>query len=297
MKRFFKKHPKLQCLLDKYTCNSNPFTYKYLAIDFGNKVQSSGLIDTLNQFNSYLRFAHTLNLKLIQFTKPLQTKHNEGKESNFVFSDYFNVNSITINGESASIIQDKSSLNPNEILTIKALKHDEPKGTVKDGLDLSDFKKSLSELELAIEYDPNKKYVDFATNFIKRHNFEGCVHIRRGDRVKVGAPPRGIPAEEWDLATRSKNILNFLDARKHTPKSIYIMTDMKSDDKIISELRESNDYNFTFLYDDKELVSLKEKDNYKAFHQEQCIQNSDLIKFKTDRFDLVYFYKNQNDLP
>ena len=67
MKHFFKKHPKLECLLGKYTCSSNPFTYKYLAIDFGNKVQSSGLIDTVNQFNAYLRFAHTLNLKLIEY--------------------------------------------------------------------------------------------------------------------------------------------------------------------------------------------------------------------------------------
>lgn len=75
------------------------------------------------------------------------------------------------------------------------------------------------------------------------------------------------------------------------------MTDMKPDDKIISELKESNKYNFSFLHDNEELISLKEKDNYAVFHQEQCIQDSNLIKFKSNRFDLIYFYKKQNDLP
>lgn len=282
--------------LKKYLCELNIAHHKYLAVEYKNEIQSSGFIDTLNQFNAYLKLSHIFGLKLVKFNKPLAPKHNAGRDSNFLLSDYFDINSITINGEKVSIMEDTSSLNSQEILTVEGLKYDTKQSEPKNSLNLMDFQKILDTSMLMVKHKPHKKYINFANNFIKTNNLEGCIHIRRGDRLEVGAPARGISPEEWDFSTRTKNILHFLDS-KSAPQSIYVMTDMKPDDKIISELKESNKYNFSFLHDNEELISLKEKDNYAVFHQEQCIQDSNLIKFKSNRFDLIYFYKEQHDLP
>ena len=42
------------------------------------------------------------------------------------------------------------------------------------------------------------------------------------------------------------------------------------------------------------LSLVKNQNNYKAFHLEDCIKNHELVKFKSDRFDPVMFLKNKS---
>jgi len=266
--------------------------YKYIKVDYSKNPQCVGLLDTVSQFNDYIKFSYYLGLKLIAPSRRLQQSHNDGRPSDFVFSEYFDVNSIKVGQTEIKLAGNIESLNPDDIITIEGLGYVTPNYyQPESGLDLICFRKMLRELPACVSYDPCEKYINLADDFVRKNQIEGCIHIRRGDRLDVGASCWGISPHEWDHGTRSENILNFLDSRG-APKAIYIMTDMKADDQILSELRKSNYYNFSFLYDHEELVSLKQKNNYEVFHLESCIKDSNLIKFKADRFDPVFYYKN-----
>ena len=162
---------------------------------------------------------------------------------------------------------------------------------------MRDLRSTLKDSDIGdVQYEPSQNYKALADDFLCKNKIEACVHIRRGDRLKLGVPPMGISPEEMDYGTRSKNIIDFLDYTE-APNSIYIMTDMKAEDQVVKELRNAKKYNFSFLYDYSELVSLKSKNNYDVFHLEWCIKNHEAIKFRSERFEPVIFYKNKHDLP
>ena len=284
---------KEQSFYKKYIGNVDLSKYKYLKFDYRNNPQPVGFVDTLNQFKDCCRLAYLLNLKLIEPNKPLCASHNAGKKLDFIFSDYYDADSVEILGNKIDIIKNEGAINADFILTLKGLLY-----VKKDNMsnpkcfpNLLLLRRILRKRSMPVSFNVLDKYKNASTNFILKNDIQGCIHIRRGDRLKVGSAKDCISPEEMDYGTRSKNILNFLDSL-NAPKSIYIMTDMKADDQILSELRKSNYYNFSFLYDYEELVSLKQKNNYEVFHLESCIKESNLIKFKADRFDPVFYYKN-----
>lgn len=286
---FFKEQP----FFKKYIGNVDLSKYKYLKFDYSNKPQPSGFIDTLSQFQECCRLAYLLNLKLIEPNKPLCASHNAGKKLDFIFSDYYDADSVEILGNKIYIIKNEEAINADCILTLKGLVYAK-KDNMSDPKcfpNLQLLRRMLRKKDMPVSFNALDKYKNASTSFILKNDIQGCIHIRRGDRLKAGWSAGCISPEEMDYGTRSKNILKFLDSL-NAPKSIYIMTDMKADDQILSELRKSNYYNFSFLYDYEELVSLKQKNNYEVFHLESCIRESDLIKFKADRFAPVFYYKN-----
>ena len=270
--------------------------YKYIKVDYSKNTQYGGLLDTVSQFNDYIKLSYYLGLKLIAPSRHLQQSHNDGRPSDFVFSEYFDVNSIKVGQTEIKLAGNIESLNPDDIITIEGLGYVTRNYQPESGLDLIHFKKMLREQPVSVSYDPSEKYINLADDFVRKNQIEGCIHIRRGDRLNVGASCWGISPDEWDYGTRSENILDFLDSRS-APKSIYIMTDMKADDLIIEELRSNSKYEFLFLYDYDKLVELKKEDNYKVFHLEGRIRTHKLIQFQADRFDPIQFYKKENDLP
>lgn len=269
----------------RYIGNINIDNFKYLKINYKDK-NAVGLFDTTHQLKDYLVLAYLLNLCLIDPERALAPIHDAFRKRKFIFRDYFNPESIKVKDERVDLIQEKNVLDLDSILTLEGLVY---KG---EKLNLVDLRNALKSQNLSASFEPAEKYKTFATHFVSRNKIEGCVHIRRGDRLKLGFPAMGISPEEMDYGTRAENILDFLSA-KNAPKRIYVMTDMKEDDPIIQQLKDSKEYKFLFIYDFEELLSLKKENNYKAFHQETCIKDHKLVGFKSERLDPVFFLKDK----
>ena len=279
----------------RYIGDANIDNYKYIKVDYDkDSPQIGGLLDTANQLKDYLRLAYLLNLTLIDPQQPLEPSHDEGRKQNFIFRDYFDIESIKVEGQHVELVEEKNLPDLNSTLVVKSLVYPVhlPKNE-KQNVNLFDLQKVLSKKNLPISFDPAEEYKTFSNDFVHKNKIEGCIHIRRGDRLELGCPLMGITPKEMDYGTRTENILDFLCA-KNAPKSIYVMTDMKEDDPIIKELRVIKKYQFSFLYDFKELSLVKNQNNYKAFHLEDCIKNHELVKFKSDRFEPVMFLKNKS---
>lgn len=273
----------------RYIGNINIGNFKYIKLNYKRSF-AAGLSDTANQLKDYLGLAYLLNLPLIDPERDLAPIHDNFRKQKFIFEDYFNVESIKVRDQRVDLIREKNVLDLNSVLTLEGLGY--PVHTKVEKLNFFDLRKAIRSKNMSASFEPAEKYKTFATNFVSRNKIEGCIHIRRGDRLKVGCQPMGISPKEMDHATRTENILDFLSA-KNAPTKIYVMTDMKEDDPIIQQLRDSKEYKFLFIYDFEELSLLKKENNYKAFHQETCIKDHKLVGFKSERFDPVFFLKDK----
>lgn len=283
---FYKNHS----FYKKYIGNIDLSKYKYLKFEYDNPTgPSAGLKDLSFQYALCCKLAYILNLKFIASKGTLCPKHNNGEIVEFILSDYYDINSIKINGKKIFVLESEESVDPKEILILKGL-------TRVGDTRVIDLRKMLGEEKFPFPpplhlFPQNNNYKDLANNFILRNQIEGGMHIRRGDRLKVGNPPK-ISKKEWDLGTRSKNILDFLDS-KNAPRLIYIATDMTKSDPIIKELKDSKKYKFLFLYDFDDLKLMKKENNYKVFNLEMSIITHNLLKFSSQRFEPILFYKDK----
>lgn len=283
---YYKEH----IFFKKYIGDIDLSSYEYLAFRYDSpRGAIAGLKDLQFQYALCCKLAYILNLKLIAPKGTLEPKHNYKRVEQFFLSNYYDINCLKINGKKIDLIENEDSINPKKVLTLKGLTYD-------GVMTISDLYSMLEDnnypFPLPKELFPvTDKFKNLSTSFILKNKIEGGIHIRRGDRLRAGHPPE-ISKEEWDLGTRSKNILDFLDSKK-APKSIYVATDMTEDDLIIKELRNSGKYNFSFLYDFDNLKSMKEQNNYQVFNLEMAIINHELLKFKYERFAPIRFYKNR----
>lgn len=269
-------------ILKEYIGDVDLTNYKYLEIVFDKK-SGPGLFDQTFQLKMYLKIAYELGLILILPKRYLAKKHNNGVQIPLVFSEYYDINSIKVNGEGVNVVTSISKSSSDEVLQINSIKRGGPPSTRV---------KISKELDYEVTIEPCKGDVGFARKFVELTKIEGCVHIRRTDRCNSGHRNRGISGRNWDIANRPKNILSMLDGT-NAPKNIYIMTDMPSDDPIIEELRNQKKYNFMFLYDFPELVGIKSKNNYKVFNIETCIMAT--TSYKKHKGKVVEFYINSKN--
>jgi len=271
-------------MLKNYIGDIDLTNYKYLRIDFSDEKQPrGGLLDQTFQFEIYLKIAYELGLILILPKRNLEKKHNNGIQIPLVFSEYYDINSIKVNGDVVNVVTSISKSSCDEVLQINSIKRES---------EYDIYAKISKELSYEVVIEPCKGDVEFARKFVELNKIEGCVHVRRTDRCNSGHRNRGISGRNWDIANRPKNILSMLDGT-NAPKNIYIMTDMPSDDPIIEELRNQKKYNFMFLYDFPELVGIKSKNNYKVFNIETCIMAT--TSYKKQKIEVVEFYINSKN--
>lgn len=269
-------------MLKKYIGDVDLSNYKYMRIDFGDEKSGPGLFDQTFQIKLYLKIAYELGLILILPKRILESRHNSGKAIPMKFSDYYDINCIKLDGNLIKVIENEQNLKSNEVLELDSLKR-YPHNNIRQ------INKQLNYL---VEFVRCIRDVKFAKKFVEENKIEGCVHIRRTDRCKTGHLNLGISPKDWDLATRSDNVLAVLNST-NAPRNIYIMTDMPADDPIIEELRNQKKYNFMFLYDFPQLVSVKKQNNYKVFNIETCIMAT--TSYKKRKGEVVKFYINSQN--
>jgi len=252
-------------------------SYTYMEVLF-DKGSGPGLADQTFQLKMYLKIAYELGLILILPKRNLSMKHNNGVSIPLIFSDYYDINSIKVSGNSVDVVtsipdhQPDIGLEPCYDLTLQF-----------DCLDRS----SYIDLDYEVTIEPCTTDMKFAREFVDSNKISGCVHIRRTDRCQTGHVNHGISGSDWDIANRPRNIISMLDSTI-APGNIYIMTDMSSDDPIIEDLRKQKKYNFMFLYDFPELIEIKNENNYKVYSIESCIMA--ITSYKKHKGNVVKYY-------
>ena len=269
--------------------------HKFLCVTYDFEDCGPGLSDQTFQIRLYCMIAKDLGLDFILPQRYLHPTHNSDKKLLMNFSEYYEISSIKLNGENINVRESCKTLKNDEILFIEAFNRK------------NEYQNDVMN-KLVDQYNPNENVtfdrcnqdILFAENIIKSNKIEGCLHIRRGDRCLTGAPVTNkyglsLTGSEWEYATRPNNIFKLLKSTS-APRRLYIMTDMKHDDFHIKTFRESNEYDFTFLYDIPELVKIKDDNNYKAFNIEMSLQESSLISYKKNRMEVVMssFREKQN---
>lgn len=263
-------------ILKEYIGDVDLTNYKYLEI-VSDKESRAGLFDQTFYLKVCLQVSYELGLILILPKQFLSKKHNNCILIPLVFSEYYDINSIKVNGESVNVVTSIPKSSNDEVLQIKSNKRE--------------IIRRFAKLGYPVTIEPCKSDVEFAREFVALNKIEGCVHVRRTDRCKVGHRNKNISGCDWDIANRPKNILSMLDGT-NAPKNIYIMTDMPPDDPIIEELRNQKKYNFMFLYDFPQLVSVKKQNNYKVFNMEKCIM--EFVEYKKVKNALIRFWTKNN---
>lgn len=272
-------------IIRKYTNNADTTKYKYLFIKFDDrKGHGPGLCDQLFQVKLYLKIAYELGLTLILPERNLHPRHNSGRIVSGKLSEFYDINCIKIDGNIVSVMESREGLNSSEVLMLDAVER-------KNGIDhVLEFTK---QLDYTVDFVRAKKDVHLANSVINDRKIQGCVHIRRGDRLVAGNG--GISGEEVDQATKAKQIIHLLDSTK-APQVIYIMSDMLSDDDNIKELNMCDRYKFVFIYDIPWLYQLKIDNNYKAFNIESAIQESSKLSYVKNKHAVINFWKRENKI-
>lgn len=257
-------------------------SHKFLFVNVDKDVYQPGLTDQTNQLRFYFKIAFVLNLKLIAPSTHLAPEHNSGKKIQNIFSNYYDKNSITIGGSSAELVENSNGIKEEEIFVIDPLSFE----------DITQLRQFGYFKNILVEFKYNHKWVEFAKKIINENKIQGCIHIRRGDRLRVAFPFLELSPNDWDLATRPQNICSLLK-NTNAPKNIYVMTDMKSDDPVLLEYRKITEYNFKFLYDFNNLIDIKKDNNYNVFIIELCI--SEFSDYKKDKVEVGEYFKKLND--
>lgn len=269
-------------ILKDYINNTDLTNYKYLRINFGNERSGPGLCDQLFQLKLYLKIAHELGLILILPERKLQPHHNAGRIVSGVISEFYDIDCIKIDGNIVEVMENKQHLKSTEVLILKALKRTKEVDTIL---------MYHNHLDYTVDFVRAKKDVSLANQVIKNRNIQGCIHIRRGDRLVVG--DHDLTGDDINQATNAKQIIHLLDSTK-APRVIYIMSDMLRDDENIKELNKCNRYEFVFLYDIPWLCQVKIDNNYKAFNIELAIQESSNLSYSKSKIDVVKFWREEN---
>lgn len=277
-------------LLKKYIGNVDLTNYKYLRIDFSDENSGPGLADQTFQIKLYLKIAYELGLILILPKRNLEPRHNFGKTIPMKFSDYYDINCIKLDGNLIEVIEKSEHIDDNKILKVDRLVRS--REALPDRITIRELVTYYKPLD-NVNFSRCKQDIDLVENIIDDNNIEGCVHIRRGDRLTTGHPitnkyGKKLTGEAWDKATRAGQIICLLDST-NAPRIIYVMTDMASGDENIKELRECNRYKFVFLYDIPRLCEIKNDNNYRVFNIELLIRESPRHSYRKSSGDVVHF--------
>ncbi len=249
--------------------------HRFLFINYDTE-NTSGLFDQSTQLKYYIRIAFVLNLKLITPNTFLDPLHNNGKKMQYKFSDYYDINSITVGKVNVELIENTEVINQNEIYVMDRLTYEQLNNLTKEfnfGVDI-------------VNFNYHEKYEEYAKQLIHKNDIQGCIHIRRGDRLK--SPCFGASGLEWDLATRPQSVLKLLK-ETDAPSNIYIMTDMKPTDPTLLEYKKITKYNFMCLYDFDDLNNIRKDNNYIAYTIELAIAK--FAKYKKTKKDVIVYYK------
>ena len=268
-------------ILKEYIGDVDLTNYKYMRIDFGDEKSGPGLFDQTFQIGLYLKIAYELGLILILPKRNLEERHNAGKRIPMKFSDYYDINSIKLDGNLIKVIENEQNLKSNEVLELDSLKRS-PHNNIRQ---------INKQFNYSVEFVSCIQDVKFAKKFVEENKIEGRVHIRRAGKCSTGDVNMGVSGPDWELATRADNVLAVLNST-NAPRNIYIMTDMPPDDPIIEELRNQKKYNFMFLYDFPQLVSVKKQNNYKVFNMECCIGK--FVEYKKVKTEIIRFWMKNN---
>ena len=235
----------------------NPNRYTALEVD---GLIRAGLNDQTFQLKVYIALAHKLNLSLILPKTNLCPNHNNGRLIEFVWGEYYDLESASVNDEPQTLLKPENNIDINKILKIQHLRRN------------TNSNKSLhrlwDELKADVKISPRQDYIVYGKKFVADNKIDACLHIRRGDRLIHGDPKHS--GLIYDIASQPFNIIRCLRDLTFR-KNVYVMTDMASTDPIIKKLRSSKHFNFSFLYDDQYLQEIKADNNYQAFMLENCI--------------------------
>lgn len=250
--------------------------HKFLLIDCSDI--GPGLWDQTCQLKIYLIIAYLLNLKLITPQRYLAPQHNHGKKVRYTFSDYFDINSITVDDTRVELIEDVNTINPDQILAMNLLTYEQINSLNNN-----------SSFRVNVHFNYHTKHEKYAKQLIRENNIQGCIHIRRGDRLNSPGAYLGVSSSQYDLATRPRSVLKMLK-ETNAPANIYVMTDMTEKD-YITELKENTAYKFMFLNDFEDLNDIREDNNYIAYVIELAIAK--FVIYSKNKSNIIEYFKEQ----
>jgi hypothetical protein len=274
-------------ILSKYVDLSNLEDFDYLKITFSNRTRhpkrsvfGPGLCDQTDQLKTYLSIARELGLILILPRRYLTGYHNGGRQVESDLTEFYNFSKLKINGEVIETKTYNDEYDEHRVLKFSPMFY-------KDKLKVDGYLQKSSHIELPL----SEEDISIAKKCVDIFNIGVVIHIRRTDKLNElpsgrNTPRDGHTVHVWDYATRSENILKVL-GDMGVSQNVYVMTDMPSDDEIISDLKKSN-YGFKFYFDSEELVMVKQENNYKLFNIECCIR--DMVDSHKNTHDLIHYY-------
>ena len=207
-----------------------------------------------------IRYCFANNLKLIKPIFRLCGSHNNNNEMITDLSGYYDLDAITVDGNSFRIYDDN-----NYTYTI------ERKTYVDHLLSNDPIFKNVKRANVVIPY--KQDIIDRAEKVLHELGEYMCIHVRRGDR---------ITNNQIDIDTQPDNIIKVIN--HHNPKNVYIMTNK------LNELKSLSNIENIFFYTDFEFLNII-NDNYYLF----CIENI-IMKFANIRCSTFNVkLENKND--
>lgn len=273
---------KMAEMINSYIKGVDISKYKYLRIDFGNERFGPGFGDLMWQNRLYLKIAYELGLILILPERKMQPRHNAGRIVKCKIGDYFDINRIKIHNSIVKVVENDQNLKSEDVLVLPALKRTKKVDTIYE------FNKQYN---YSVDLVRPKEIIDAVNRVIDDKNIQGCIHIRRGDRLKVGN--KRLTPKEWDKSTCAEQIIHLLD-NTNAPKIIYVMSDMLSTDVNIKKLKRCDRYKFVFIHDIPYFLKIKDENNYKAFNMELAMHESPKISYWMDKGQVEQFWLNEN---
>mgnify|MGYP006098654431 CR=1 FL=1 len=242
----------------------------------------AGLTHQKGNLVALIRYCHYHNLKLVKPQFTLCSQHNNGTKLKTDLSEYYDLNSITVNGKPYTLYDDQ--LNIPWTVTKKKYKWGL---LVKDEM----FGNYLGEGEfiakgVTVRKDTANVHIPYT---IKLHCLAQkissslgdymCVHVRRGDRVIT---------PQIDADTQAEHIKEVIGL--HKPDKVYIMTNRLSE---ISQLDEASNVFFYTHYPVLKSIT----DNYYLFCVENIIMDSATIRCSTFKTNTNKYHCYLTDHP
>ena len=231
----------------------------YFKIDLSST--SAGLTHQQVNLKTIINYCFTNNLKLVKPNFILSGSHNNNMTLKTDLSMYYDLDSITVDGNLFKLYDDFDCE-----YTIE-------KKSYKYGLLTNDPRfQNLKASKIDIPY--KKDIINIANKISLELGEYMCIHVRRGDR---------ITNEQIDIDTQPNNIIKLIN--KYKPKKIYIMTNK------LNELKSLGNVENIYFYINFDVLN-KIIDNYYLFCIENHIMN--LAKIRCSTFNVKLNASNNN---
>ena len=221
---------------------------------------NEGLSHQMSNLKTLIKFCYKYDLKLIKPVFKLTKNHNNNIQIETDMSKYYDLNSITVNGE-------KFKLYDNTDYTYNSSIKYKPNHT------LIHLDEKFSNLKGKVNINYTQYILDISKRISLKLDDYMCIHVRRGDR---------ITNNQIDMDTQPSNIKKIIE--KYTPNKVYIMTNR------VNELKELDKIENVYFYTDFDV--LKDiRDNYLLYSIENNIMSRATIRCSTFNVNL----KNKNN--